>query len=145
VHALADLVARDDAYGEVFNIGSTEEISILALAQWIRGMSESQSEITVVPYDEAYEAGFEDMRRRVPDISKIDQLLGWRPTKDLNGIPRRGASRWDSRKPVDGGPRSLADETRPPIVVLAIGRMPPRHTQGRNGVRMSGKRRGCER
>jgi nucleoside-diphosphate-sugar epimerase len=96
VHALADLVARDDAYGEVFNIGSTEEISILALAQWIRGMSESQSEITVVPYDEAYETGFEDMRRRVPDISKIDQLLGWRPTKDVNGIlaeARRGGIR----------------------------------------------------
>jgi nucleoside-diphosphate-sugar epimerase len=86
VRALADLMRRDDAYGEVFNIGADEEISILDLARQVQRMTESKSEITIVPYEEAYEPGFEDMQRRVPDTSKIRNLLGWHPTKSLAEI-----------------------------------------------------------
>jgi UDP-glucose 4-epimerase len=86
VRALADLMRRDDAYGEVFNIGAEEEISILDLARQVRRMTESKSEITIVPYEEAYEPGFEDMQRRIPDTSKIRSLLGWHPTKSLAEI-----------------------------------------------------------
>jgi UDP-glucose 4-epimerase len=86
VRAMADLMRRDDAYGEVFNIGADEEISILDLARQVQRMTESKSEITIVPYEEAYEPGFEDMQRRVPDTSKIRSLLGWRPTRSLTEI-----------------------------------------------------------
>jgi UDP-glucose 4-epimerase len=86
VRALADLMRREDAYGEVFNIGTDEEISIVDLARQVQRMTESKSEITIVPYEEAYEPGFEDMQRRVPDTSKIRSLLGWHPTKSLTEI-----------------------------------------------------------
>jgi UDP-glucose 4-epimerase len=86
VRAIADLMRRDDAYGEVFNIGADEEISILDLARQVQRMTESKSEITIVPYEEAYEPGFEDMQRRIPDTSKIRSLLGWHPTKSLEEI-----------------------------------------------------------
>jgi UDP-glucose 4-epimerase len=86
VRAVAHLIRRDDAYGEVFNIGSDEEISMLDLAREVQRMTESKSEITIVPYEEAYEPGFEDMQRRVPDTSKIRSLLGWHPTKSLAEI-----------------------------------------------------------
>jgi len=86
VRALADLMATDAAYGEVFNIGATEETTIMGLAERVRDMVGSSSEIVTVPYDEAYEQGFEDMRRRIPDTGKISQLLGWSPTSDLDAI-----------------------------------------------------------
>ena len=72
--------------GEVYNIGSNHEITILDLAQKIRQMVGSESEIVFVPYDKAYEEGFEDMLRRVPDISKICALTGYNPRIDLDGI-----------------------------------------------------------
>jgi UDP-glucose 4-epimerase len=84
VRALVDLMLLGDgAYGEVFNIGSQEEISILALAERVRGLTRSKSHIVLVPYDEAYEEGFEDMARRVPEISKIESAVGWTPTRSL--------------------------------------------------------------
>ena len=86
VQALADLMERDDVYGEVFNIGSQEEVSIQELAERTRQMAGSDAEIVHVPYDEAYEAGFEDMHRRVPDIGKIRERLGWEPQHSLDQI-----------------------------------------------------------
>jgi len=86
VRALSALLAREDLAGEVFNIGSTEEVSILELAHRIKAVTGSDSEITLVPYEEAYGEGFEDMRRRVPDISKIERVLDWRPTASLDQI-----------------------------------------------------------
>ena len=83
VHAIMGLAEAPDATGQVFNIGSNEEISIYQLAERVRDRVQSASEIVLVPYDEAYEAGFEDMRRRVPDISKIGRLIGWKPTTPL--------------------------------------------------------------
>lgn len=88
VGALMKLVDTPASVGEVFNIGSTEEVSILQLAETVKRLASSSSEITFTPYDEAYEEGFEDMPRRVPDTSKIDALVGFRPTYTLDGIIR---------------------------------------------------------
>jgi UDP-glucose 4-epimerase len=84
VGALADMIDRDDLYGEVLNIGSTEEISMLELAARIKNLTGSESEIVLIPYSEAYGSGFEDMPRRIPDITKIGRALGWRPTVTLD-------------------------------------------------------------
>jgi UDP-glucose 4-epimerase len=89
VQGLLSLMAEPQAVGQVFNIGNTEEISILDLAKRIRDKTASQSEISLIPYDEAYEAGFEDMPRRVPDLSKINALVGYEATKTLDDILER--------------------------------------------------------
>jgi UDP-glucose 4-epimerase len=88
VGALMKLVDTPASVGEVFNIGSTEEVSILQLAETVKRLASSSSEIVFVPYDEAYEEGFEDMPRRVPDTTKIDRLVGFQPTFTLDGIIR---------------------------------------------------------
>lgn len=86
VDVLARLLDDDAAVGDVFNIGATEEITILDLARRIVERTGSASPIELVPYEEAYESGFEDMRRRVPDISKVHSLTGWKPTRTLDDI-----------------------------------------------------------
>ncbi len=86
VRAIIGLVDEPDATGDVFNVGSTEEVTIEALARRTVALARSSSEIVFVPYDEAYEVGFEDMRRRVPDITKVRSLIGWEPRVDLDGI-----------------------------------------------------------
>jgi UDP-glucose 4-epimerase len=86
VKALAGLSDHPGAVGEVFNIGGGREITINDLARLVKEKAGSSSEIIHVPYDQAYEKGFEDMPRRVPDITKISQLLGWRPTIDVDQI-----------------------------------------------------------
>jgi UDP-glucose 4-epimerase len=83
VAAMINLIQNPQAYGEVFNIGHTKEISILELASMVIKMTGSRSEIVLLPYDEAYEQGFEDMRRRLPDLSKIESLIGYKPSIDL--------------------------------------------------------------
>ena len=89
VGALIKLAQEPRAIGQVFNIGNTEEISILDLAERIRTMASSRSTIEFVPYEKAYEAGFEDMPRRVPDLTKIGEYIGYRPTVDLDEILKR--------------------------------------------------------
>jgi len=86
VRALIGLMERDDVYGEIFNIGSREEVTITELAERVRELTGSSSEIQLVPYDAAYEEGFEDMARRIPDTQKIADLLDWAPTKSLAQI-----------------------------------------------------------
>jgi UDP-glucose 4-epimerase len=86
VGALIKLLDTSDSVGQVYNIGSTEEISIAKLAEKIKELAKSDSEIVFVPYDEAYEEGFEDMPRRVPDTSKIKNLVGFEPKMKLEGI-----------------------------------------------------------
>ncbi|MET0648470.1 MAG: GDP-mannose 4,6-dehydratase [Pyrinomonadaceae bacterium] len=88
VGALVALMDKDEAVGEVFNIGSSEEVSIMQLAERVRELTGSKSEIVTVPYDEAYEEGFEDMPRRVPDTSKVSALTGFRATVTLDEILR---------------------------------------------------------
>jgi len=88
VRALIALLDHPDAVGKVFNVGNPQEVSILELAQRVVKLAESSSPIMLVPYEHAYEAGFEDMRRRVPDISRLTALTGFRPTLDLDDIIR---------------------------------------------------------
>jgi UDP-glucose 4-epimerase len=89
VNAMISLIQHPKAYGEVFNIGHTKDISIYELAVMIKDMTQSSSEIVFVPYEEAYETGFKDMPRRLTDILKIQKLVGYRPTSDLPEILER--------------------------------------------------------
>jgi len=89
VDGLIRLSQEPKAIGEVFNIGNSEEISMWDLAVRVKALTSSASEIVLVPYDEAYEAGFEDMPRRVPDLGKIHALVGFRPKVTLDEILRR--------------------------------------------------------
>ena len=86
VRAMVALINEPGAIGQVFNIGNENEITIGALAERIKAAAASTSEIVHIPYDQAYEAGFEDMPRRVPDISKISTLIGYAPTVELDEI-----------------------------------------------------------
>lgn len=86
VSAVIGLLSSEGAVGEVFNVGSTEEISIRDLAERVIKKTGSRSPIVNIPYEQAYEVGFEDMDRRVPDTSKLQNLTGWVPTRTLNDI-----------------------------------------------------------
>src|SRR5215471_5879603 len=86
VGALIALAESPEANGDVYNIGSTEEISILNLAHKIKTMAASDSRIVLVPYAKAYKDGFEDMMRRVPDLSKISNAIGYRPSMNLDQV-----------------------------------------------------------
>ncbi|HSG01281.1 MAG TPA: hypothetical protein VLA20_09115, partial [Vicinamibacterales bacterium] len=87
--ALIGLAGEPRAVGQVFNIGNPEEISMLELAHRVRAVTGSASPVELVPYEEAYGPGFEDMRRRVPDISKIREYIGFEPTVTLDEILQR--------------------------------------------------------
>lgn len=84
VEAIYRLGESKEAIGEVFNIGNNEEISIYELAERVITRTNSKSSIELIPYEEAYEPGFEDMRRRVPDTQKIKRTVGWEPTTNLD-------------------------------------------------------------
>jgi UDP-glucose 4-epimerase len=86
VDALLKLVAEPKAIGQVINIGNTQEVTIRRLAERVRDLSGSTSSIKLVPYDEAYESGFEDMPRRVPDLSKAEKMIGYKPRHTLDDI-----------------------------------------------------------
>jgi UDP-glucose 4-epimerase len=88
VRAVAALADRDDAMGRVFNIGGTEEISMQALADRIVALCDSASEVKLQPYAEAFDSGFEDMKRRVPDVSRLEATLGFKPNTPLDDILR---------------------------------------------------------
>ena len=88
VEAVVGLLAEPRALSGAFNIGATEEVSINELARRILAMTGSPSAVEHIPYERVYAAGFEDMQRRVPDTGKIRALLGWAPTRDLDGILR---------------------------------------------------------
>ena len=86
VGALLKLIAEPKAVGQVINIGNKQEITILALAERVRELSGSDSPIKLVPYDDAYESGFEDMPRRVPDLTRVEGLIGYKATLQLDEI-----------------------------------------------------------
>lgn len=86
IKTLIKLMNNKDAVGQVFNIGSQEEISIENLAKKVLEITRSKSKLVYIPYDEAYEEGFEDMQRRVPDTTRVKNLVGFKPTVDLDGI-----------------------------------------------------------
>src|SRR3972149_1180034 len=86
VKGITELMNNPKAVGEVFNIGHGKEITIYELAGLVKKITNSKSEIVYIPYDKAYEEGFEDMQRRSPDISKINKLIGYKPTMDIKEI-----------------------------------------------------------
>ena len=86
VDALVTLAQTPAAVGEVFNIGASQEVTIRELAERVRARANSQSPIVLIPYDQAYESGFEDMPRRVPDTSKINRVIGFQPRVGLDDI-----------------------------------------------------------
>jgi UDP-glucose 4-epimerase len=86
VSAIATMAATDSTIGDVYNVGGTGEVTIKQLAEQVLSVTKSKSEITYTPYSDAYPAGFEDIQRRVPDVSKVKNAIGWLPTKDLKQI-----------------------------------------------------------
>jgi UDP-glucose 4-epimerase len=86
VQAIATIAATDSTIGDVYNVGGTGEVTIRQLAEQVLAVTGSESVITYTPYSDAYPAGFEDIQRRVPDISKVKAAINWAPTKDLNQI-----------------------------------------------------------
>jgi UDP-glucose 4-epimerase len=98
VEAILRLVGTDRAVGEVINVGSDHEISIEGLAQLIKERTKSESSLTYIPYDQAYEPGFEDMQRRVPSLEKLERLVGFRPKTALTEIVDRVATYLGNRK-----------------------------------------------
>lgn len=86
VEAMISLAQHSNAVGQIFNVGNDQPISVVELAQKIKTMTNSKSAIKFIPYDEAYEAGFEDMTVRIPDLSKIKALIDYKPKVDLDEI-----------------------------------------------------------
>ncbi len=86
IRALRLLADCDQAVGKIFNIGNTEEVSMNSLAAMVIKRVKSKSKVKHIPYEKAYESGFEDMRRRLPDISKINKTTGWKPEHNLSQI-----------------------------------------------------------
>jgi UDP-glucose 4-epimerase len=80
------MAANDATIGDVYNVGGSGEVTIKQLAEKVIALTGSKSPITYTPYSDAYPAGFEDIQRRVPDISKVNSAIGWAPTKDLTQI-----------------------------------------------------------
>ena len=98
VEALEQLVLSGKAAGQIFNLGSDEEVTILELAHRVREVTGSSSEVVKVTYDEAYGEGFEDMRRRVPSLEKINQWIGYSPKTTLNQIIEKVARHFEARR-----------------------------------------------
>ena len=86
IKGIIDLAHHPNAIGGIFNIGSTEEITIEKLAKLVKKITKSDSKVVYIPYDEAYEEGFEDMLKRAPNISKIQKLTDYKPTINIEGI-----------------------------------------------------------
>lgn len=89
VRAMIKLMSSKKAVGKVFNVGHLERVSILNLAKKIKAATGSRSQIVRIPYEKAYEKGFEDMRHRIPDLTRIYKAVGWKPTISLDEIIRR--------------------------------------------------------
>jgi UDP-glucose 4-epimerase len=88
IRALEGLMDAGELSGEIFNVGSTERIRIVDLAERIRELTASSSEVTFVPYEKVYDQGIEDMLHRIPATQKIRGAIGWQPTLDLERILR---------------------------------------------------------
>ncbi|MBI2093588.1 MAG: GDP-mannose 4,6-dehydratase [Candidatus Omnitrophica bacterium] len=118
VGALIKLIQHPQAVGDVFNIGSQEEVTIEELARRVASIAKSRSTISFLPYEEAYEDGFEDMPRRVPDISKVRRLIDFEPTMNLDGIIQ---SVIDWMRQCRSAAKSAAAVTSPAPMVSKVG------------------------
>lgn len=115
VHALVQLATLPASVGSVFNVGSDQEITIRGLAELVKRVSGSSSPLAFVPYDEVYGPGFEDMFRRVPDLTRVRQAIGYRPTKKLDEIVRSVVESMTEKK---SGNRAVASAA---IMEAAVG------------------------
>jgi UDP-glucose 4-epimerase len=109
VEALLRLAATDKAVGEVVNVGNDHEVTIESLAHLVKERTNSSSRIDYIPYDQAYEPGFEDMFRRIPCLDKLQQLTGFRPTAKLPEVIDRVAAYQNRKKEFVGAPREAAN------------------------------------
>lgn len=109
VEALIRLIDTPRSIGEVINVGNTEEISIEALARRVKERTRSSSPIELIPYDQAYEPGFEDMMRRVPCVDKLEGLTGFRPRTSLNEIIDRVSAFFQQKSEPAQQPRAAAN------------------------------------
>lgn len=112
VQAIMRLVATEKAIGEVVNIGNTHEVSIEGLAHLVKERTNSKSAITYIPYDQAYEPGFEDMPRRVPALGKLERLTGFQPTIPLNDIVDGVINYFRNKKSADNANGLASDVSR---------------------------------
>jgi UDP-glucose 4-epimerase len=120
VRAVYELSRLDQAMGEVFNVGNPREISIRKLAELVLQTTGSRSELRLVPYSEAYPAGFEDMRRRVPDVRKLRKTLGWSPSIPLEDNLRRIVDAMRP-EPVPDASRALPNFGVPSLIPVDAG------------------------
>ena len=104
IHAVLRLIGTDGAVGEVVNIGTDEEISIEGLAHLVKKRTKSSSEVTYIPYDQAYEPGFEDMLRRIPSLEKLQRLTSFRPAMPLTAIVDRVIDHFQKKPEADFTP-----------------------------------------
>jgi UDP-glucose 4-epimerase len=102
VEAMLRLMENDNAVGEVVNVGTDREITVEGLAQIVKERTGSASPVTYIPYDQAYEPGFEDMMRRVPCLDKLERLTGFRPATSLEEIVDRVAKYFEQRQDLVG-------------------------------------------
>jgi len=109
VEALLRLAATNKAVGEVVNVGNDDEISIEGLARLVKGRTGSSSPIEYIPYDQAYEPGFEDMFRRIPCLDKLEQLTGFRPTIKLPEVIDRVVAYQSRKREFVGASREAAN------------------------------------
>jgi UDP-glucose 4-epimerase len=109
VEALVRLLDTQRSIGEVINIGNTEEVTIEQLARLVKQRTNSESSIEFIPYDKAYEPGFEDMMRRVPSVDKLEALTGFRPSTSLNEIIDRVAAFFQEKAESAHAPRAAAN------------------------------------
>ena len=119
VEAILRLVEADQAVGQVVNVGSDETTTIEGLAQLVKSRTGSRSEIELIPYDEAYEPGFEDMNRRTPNLEKLVRLTGYRPSLPLQEIVDRVV--WHARQEIEMEAASGGDAMREDKEILRRG------------------------
>jgi UDP-glucose 4-epimerase len=121
VPALVNLLIHPAAYGKVFNIGSNHEISMRNLAERVVEMTASTSEIRIIPYDEAYPPGFEDMQRRVPDLTRAASLIGFKPARSLDEILQDVIAEFEARKTAPKAPSRISSPvtSAPALMVSA--------------------------
>jgi UDP-glucose 4-epimerase len=124
VPAMIQLSEERSAYGQAFNLGGAEEVSILSLAERIITATGSSSKVELIPYEEAYAPGFEDMRRRVPDNTRANQLVGFVPSTPLDEIIRRVAAGLGATAEADAEAEAAELDlvTAPPLPASSVGR-----------------------
>jgi UDP-glucose 4-epimerase len=109
IEAVLRLMANDRAVGEVVNIGTDREISMTGLAQMVKERTNSSSSIAYLPYDQAYELGFEDMMRRVPSLAKLERLTGFRPGTPLEEIVDRVSAFFENKQELAPAARAMGN------------------------------------